>query len=82
MCQEIVPKSQSDIPGCCAPRTQGEDAKCKELSNSKSTWEIYDLWILAQLCIEHHFWTDMLIVDFEFFFPGLIKHVFCFQVLN
>jgi len=41
--QEIVPKSQSDIPGCCAPRTQGEDAKCKELANSKSTWEIYDL---------------------------------------
>lgn len=27
--EEIIPKSESDIPGCCAPRTQAEDAKCK-----------------------------------------------------
>ncbi|CAJ1437916.1 unnamed protein product [Effrenium voratum] len=40
--EEIVPKTQSDIPGCCAPRTQGEDAKCKELTSQREAWEAYD----------------------------------------
>ena len=37
--EEIIPKSESDIPGCCAPRTQAEDAKCQELENSRKSWE-------------------------------------------
>ena len=40
--QEIVPKAASDIPGCCAPRTQAEDAKCKELGDQRTAWEEYD----------------------------------------
>ncbi|CAK9005468.1 Uncharacterized protein SCF082_LOCUS8610 [Durusdinium trenchii] len=41
--EEIIPKSESDIPGCCAPRTQAEDAKCKELANQRKAWEDYDV---------------------------------------
>lgn len=40
--EEIVPKAASDIPGCCAPRTQAEDAKCKELGDQRTAWEEYD----------------------------------------
>ena len=47
LAQEIIPKSQSDIPGCCAPRTQGEDAKCKSLGDQRKAWEEYDLCTLA-----------------------------------
>ena len=50
--QEIVPKAASDIPGCCAPRTQAEDAKCKELGEQRTAWEEYDACASADAFLE------------------------------
>eukprot|EP00439_Symbiodinium_sp_Y106_P018679 s7452_g2.t1 len=40
--QDLVPHKSTDIPGCCAPRTQAEDAKCQELKSQRVTWQTYD----------------------------------------
>jgi len=40
--KDLVPEKPSDIPGCCAPRTQAEDAKCQELKSQRVAWQTYD----------------------------------------
>ncbi|CAE7233884.1 unnamed protein product, partial [Symbiodinium natans] len=40
--QDLVPHKSTDIPGCCAPRTQAEDAKCQELKSQRVAWQTYD----------------------------------------